>query len=504
MADILRMTGITKHFGSVTALKDVDFDVARGEIHALLGVNGAGKSTLVKIISGLYVADQGRIEIEGTARTIQSPRDAIACGIATVQQHPELVGSLSGYENIFLGQEGTRHGLFDRVNRRAMRERAQKLLERFPIQIDLSTKISRMESVERETVAILHALKQDHIKLLILDEPTSTLTYREAEKLFEVMRALKRSGIGIIYITHRLQEVFEIADRVTIFRDGRKVASLATAEKEHDQASISRLMLQEEVGALYPPKRAESEVSGAPALEVRGLRVEGALDGIDLSLRRGEIVGGFGLVGSGIEALAMTLFGARRPDAGEILRDGRPLALRDPKDALRNGIFLVPGDRKTEGLTLTKDVTFNATLANLDRASFFAGLLRRRRNEATVGGILERLELRPPQLWRKAAEFSGGNQQKVVLAKGLFRQAEIYIFVEPTIGVDIGARTKLYALIRELSETAAVLLLSSDFDEVFGVSDRMFALYRGRMSIAPSRRLDRAELLSGGLMGSRQ
>lgn len=504
MADILRMTGITKQFGSVIALRDVDFDVGEGEIHALLGVNGAGKSTLVKIISGLYVADRGTIWVAGQERSIQSPRDAINCGIAAVQQHPELVGDLSGYENIFLGQEGERerHGLFDPVNRKAMRARAEKLLERFPIEIDLSTKISNMESVERETVAILHALKQEHVKLLILDEPTSTLTHLEAEKLFEVMRTLKASGIGIVYITHRLQEVFEIADRVTIFRDGQKVASLDTADAAHDEASVSRLMLQEEMGELYPAKA--PDVATPPILEVRNLTVSGALEGANFTLRHGEIVGGFGLVGSGIEVLAKTLFGAQRPDEGEILLNGRPLALKGPKDALRKGIFLVPGDRKTEGLTLTKSVTFNATLANLGRASYPGGLLKRRRNDAVVAEILQLLDLRPPQLWRRASEFSGGNQQKVVLAKGLFREAKVYVFVEPTVGVDIGARSKLYALIRDLSKNAAILLLSSDFDEVCGLADRVFSLYRGRMSVPPSRDLPRDQILAGGLMGGQQ
>ncbi len=494
------MTGITKRFGSVIALRDVDFDVGEGEIHALLGVNGAGKSTLVKIISGLYVADHGTIWVAGQQRSIQSPRDAIGCGIAAVQQHPELVGDLSGYENIFLGQEGERHSLFDRVDRKAMRARAEKLLERFPIEIDLSTKIKHMESVERETVAILHALKQEHVKLLILDEPTSTLTQLEAEKLFEVMRTLKASGIGIVYITHRLEEVFEIADRVTIFRDGQKVASLDTSDAAHDEASISRLMLQEEMGELYPAKA--PEVATPPVLEVRDLTVTGALERVSLTLRHGEIVGGFGLVGSGIETLAKALFGAERPNGGEILLNGEPVTLKGPKDALRRGIFLVPGDRKTEGLTLTKNIIFNATLANLGRASYPGGLLKRRRNDTLIAEILEQLDLRPPQLWRRAAEFSGGNQQKVVLAKGLFSEAEVYIFVEPTVGVDIGARAKLYALIRELSKSAAILLLSSDFDEICGLADRIFSLYRGQMSVPPSRDLPRDKILAGGLMGA--
>ena len=318
------------------------------------------------------------------------------------------------------------------------------------------------------------------------------------------MRTLKKSGMGIIFITHRLEEVFEVADRVTVFRDGRNVATFATAEGAHDEASISRLMLQEDMGELYPEKLDPAGAVAEPTLEARSLSLEGAFQDVNLALRPGEIVGGFGLVGSGIEALAMTLYGAQQPSAGQILIRGKPVRLTQPKDALRRGVFLIPGDRKTEGLTLTKNVTFNATLAHLGRASYPGGLLRRTRNNAAVAQILEDLELRPPQLWRRAREFSGGNQQKIVLTKGLFRQADVYIFVEPTVGVDIGARSKLYTLIGQLSANAAVLVLSSDFDEIFGIADRVFALYRGRVSIQPSREVSRDSLLSGGLVGSAQ
>ena len=318
------------------------------------------------------------------------------------------------------------------------------------------------------------------------------------------MRTLKKSGIGIIFITHRLEEVFEVADRVTVFRDGRSVATFATADGAHDQASISRLMLQEDMGELYPEKGDRAGMHAEPTLEAKSLSLDGAFQDVDLALRPGEIVGGFGLVGSGIEALAMTLYGAQQPSSGQVFIRGRPMRLAQPRDALRRGVFLIPGDRKTEGLTLSKNVTFNATLASLGRASLPGGLLRRARNNATVAEILEGLDLRPPQLWRKAREFSGGNQQKIVLSKGLFRQADVYIFVEPTVGVDIGARAKLYALIRQLSADAAVLILSSDFDEVYGLADRVFALYRGRVSIQPSQGVSRDVLLSGGLVGSAQ
>ncbi|MFJ6327883.1 MULTISPECIES: sugar ABC transporter ATP-binding protein [unclassified Rhizobium] len=504
MSNLLEMTGITKRFGSVLALDNIDFDLRAGETHALLGINGAGKSTLVKIISGVYSSDDGKILMDGVEVVIREPTDAMESGIATVQQHPELIGSLSGIENIFLGQEGAGKGLLRRVDRELIRMKTQALLARFPIEIDLSIKVENMSSVEREIVAILHALRQDNIKVLILDEPTSTLTLPEARKLFEVMETLKRSGIGIIYITHRLEEVIAIADRFTVFRDGRKIVTGAK-DGSVTEESLSKLMLQKELGALYPAKRPKADADGDILLQTRSLGVEGALEDINIELRRGEIVGGFGLVGSGIEVLASALFGDRQLDHGQILVQGAVQTLQTPKDALRRGIFLVPGDRKTQGLTLTKNVTFNATLAHLGRASSrWGGWLRRRQNADTVAGLLERLELRPPHLWRNATEFSGGNQQKIVLAKGLFRQADVYIFLEPTVGVDLGARSKLYDVMRSLSEHAAILVLSSDFDEVCGVADRIFCLYRGRMSIPPSFDLARDEVLDGGLVGRRQ
>lgn len=504
MSKLLELAGISKRFGSVLALDNIDFELAAGETHALLGINGAGKSTLVKIISGVYTSDEGHVRVNGDDVHIRTPTDAINVGIATVQQHPELVGNLSGIENIFLGQEGSGHGLFRHVDRKLIEKKTHALLARFPIEIDLSKRVDSMSSVEREIVAILHALRQDNIKVLILDEPTSTLTLREARTLFDVMETLKRSGIGIIYITHRLEEVVEIADRYTVFRDGRRIATLEKNESI-TEASLSKLMLQRELAALYPPKRSESEDAGELLLEARSVCVEGALDNVNIELRRGEIVGGFGLVGSGIEVLASALYGDRRLDQGEILIRGKAQEFHAPSDALKRGIFLVPGDRKTQGLTLSRNVTFNATLAHLNRASSrWGGWLRRRSNVKAVLNLLNLLELRPPHLWRNASEFSGGNQQKIVLAKGLFREADIYIFLEPTVGVDLGARSKLYELMRDLSKRAAILVLSSDFDEVYGVSDRIFCLYRGKVSIPPTYGLARDQVLDGGLVGRPQ
>jgi ribose transport system ATP-binding protein len=313
---LLRMTGILKRFGSVTALNGADFSLERGEIHALVGVNGAGKSTLVKILSGLYIPDDGAIEIDGAACSLGTPADAIKAGVAAVQQRPELVGDLSGYENIFLGQESSKGGFFKRVDHAQMRARADDLIARFPIDVNLAKQVDDLAKVGKEAIAVLHALKQENIKILILDEPTSTFTRIEKAQLFAMMRTLKATGIAIIYITHRLEEVFEIADRFTVFRGGKNIATMSSEESLKNQISIPQLMLNKAVGDVFPAKGIPS--AGPIVLEVRDLEVPGAFRGVSFAAPRGEILGVFGLVGSGIDELAKTLFGAIEPGGREM------------------------------------------------------------------------------------------------------------------------------------------------------------------------------------------
>lgn len=491
MGKVLTMRGIEKRFGDVKALDNVDFDLEAGEIHALLGVNGAGKSTLIKILSGVYVKDAGDIQIGGQAYDLGSPRAAIAAGIAVVQQHPELVGDLTGAENIFLGHESARPGLFSRIDRRGLLARAQALLSRFPIDIDLTRPVGDMPAVDREIVAILHALRLENARILILDEPTSTLTEREKASLFTMMGMLKARGIAIIYITHRLEEVFEIADRFTVFRGGSNVACHSVAEARRQAISIPNLMLDSKTGLTFPPK---STTAGEVVLDVRGLSSPHFSD-VTFTAHKGQITGIFGLVGSGVDELSKALFGAL-PSQGDICLKGQVLRLRSPAEALRAGIFLVPGDRRSEGLTLGSDVTFNTTLAHLGRASSL-GLLRFGANRRAARDLAQKVDLQPMRLDRALRGFSGGNQQKVVIAKGLFAQAQCYIFVEPTVGVDIGARSKIYGLMREIAKDAAVIVISSDCDEVHGVSDKVLALYKGR----PIAAITRDELLHAGIMG---
>lgn len=496
---VLSMRAIEKRFGDVKALDDVDFSLTEGEIHALLGVNGAGKSTLIKILSGVYAKDAGEIEIAGQPYDLGTPRAAIEAGVTSVQQHPELVGDLSGAENIFLGAEGQHPGLFTRLNRADIAARATAVLARFPIEIDLSRKVADMPAVDREIVAILHALRLEHARILILDEPTSTLTEREKASLFAMMRMLKAKGIAIIYITHHLEEVFEIADRFTVFRGGRNVACHTVAEARAQSISIPNLMLGSKTGLAFPPGSPRED--GEVMLEARNLGVSGKFRDMSFTARKGEILGIFGLVGSGVDELSKALFGALQPDSGELRHKGAPVRFRSPAQALKAGIFLVPGDRRTEGLTLDENVIFNTTVANLGRASL-GGLLRFGSNRRAAAALAETVDLQPRRLDRNLRGFSGGNQQKVVIAKGLFRQAGVYIFVEPTVGVDIGARSKIYALMREISKDAAVIVISSDCDEVHGVADRTLALYKGAPIGTASRETSRDELLHAGIMGS--
>lgn len=498
---ILHASGISKRFGPVTALAGVDFHVETGEIHALLGINGAGKSTFIKILSGIIGKDTGQLQIAGQDVNFHGPKDAINAGIATVQQHPELVADMTGLDCIFLGRECPARGLFSRIDTRTLEERAKALMSRFAVPLDLLDRIvADMTAVERELVAILQALAEKNIKVLILDEPTSTLTDVEREDLFELMDELRRQGISIIYITHQLEEVFTIADSFSVFRNGECVARMSVEDAQRQKMSLATLMLGEEIGDLYPT-RARTPEPGETVLSLTGFTLEEAFENIHLDARRGEILGIFGLVGSGCEELAKAIYGVLHPTSGEMRLRGAVLSPRTPCDALGAGIFLVPGDRRKEGLALGRSSLFNVPLANLRRASGGHWMLRHRHIREDARKITESMALHPPHLQTPASDFSGGNQQKIVLSKGLYSEADLYIFVEPTIGVDVGARAKIYWLIHDLSADAAVIVISSDCDEINGVADRTIALHKGRQ-VTPARgQFSRDELLMAGIMG---
>lgn len=494
----LHMTGIVKDFPGLRALDGVEFELRRGEVHALLGINGAGKSTLIKILSGLYRKDAGEIRIDARPVEITSPQAAMDCGVATVYQAPQMIPSFTGYENIFLGAETESGRLFSRIRRRALRARAEALLQRFPVDVDLTRPVGELPAVQRESIAILRALSRENMSILVLDEPTSILTRSEIDILFEQIRMLKRRGISIIYITHRLDEVFEIADRFTVLRDGRNVATCATDEPGADHGRIAELMLGKKLATVYPPKGGEGEA----VMSVASLGLGGAFEDVSLTARTGGILGIFGLVGSGTDELCKSLFGVLPAETGTITIRGRRVIHRSTARAIANGLFLIPGDRRTEGQIADEAVSFNMTLANLGRISGLSGLVRRRQERADAGRLVRQLAVKTPTVGRKVALLSGGNQQKVVIAKGLYAQGDVYVFQEPTVGVDVGAKAGIYELIRDLSRDKAVIVVGSDCEEVFGLCDHAMVMYKGRVVMdRPVGEVGLADMLLYGLTG---
>jgi ribose transport system ATP-binding protein len=475
----LTMKGIKKEFPGVKALDGVDFYLKPGEVHALLGINGAGKSTLIKILSGVYTKDEGEIFMDGKQLEIDSPQDAMKCGVATVYQDPQMIPSFTGYENIFLGFETDGKGSFARIDRKTLNEKANRILERFPVDIDLTKPVLQLTAVEQEIIAILRALSRK-MSVLVLDEPTSILTETEKQVLFGLIRVLREQGVSIIYISHRLEEIYQIVDRLTIIRDGRNVATLSTADKDVDHMAIAELMLGEKMDRIYPDK---VKASGQEILSVQGLSLEDRFQDVSFTAKKGEILGIFGLVGSGAEELAKVIFGLFPSTAGKILMHGKEARYRSAREAIQKGIFLIPGDRRVEGLIDVQPVSFNISLASLKRIANFLGLVRGKEEKRETFTLVKQLALTPPDVNLKVSFLSGGNQQKVVICKGLFAEAEIYIFLEPTAGVDVGAKTGIYSLIRKLSKEAAVILISSDCEEIAGVCDHVMTLFKGKVTM---------------------
>ncbi len=480
MSYVLEMKGINKNFAGLQALGDAHLAVQKGEAHALLGINGAGKSTMIKVLSGVYEKDSGEIHIDGKPATIDNTEDAIRYGISAVYQDPQMIESYTGYENIYLGHEGTHKQLLSGVHRSKLKKDALELVKKYPFEIDVEKKVYTMSSVEREIIAILRALSTD-CKILILDEPTSILTEKEKYILFDFVRILKQNGVSIIYITHHLDEVAQICESFSVFRGGKNVCRETIEDGHVDSGHIAELLLGERLEQLYPP-RAEA-LSNTIGLEAKGLGMDGKFDNISFQARKGEVYGIFGLVGSGIDEISKVLFGAMNHNAGELKKDGKELTLTSPGHAIRQGLFLIPGNRKTEGFLFDLSIAFNTTIAKIDRAVKHMMVVDRKLEQQAAEELREKLAIATTSVKKKVNELSGGNQQKVVIAKGLYTQADIYIFCEPTVGVDIGAKSGIYETMRELSKTATVLIISSEPEEVLGNSDRVMVIYKGQTTM---------------------
>lgn len=486
----LEMRDITKRFAGNTVLDGVSLSVSAGEAHALVGENGAGKSTLMKILAGVYQPDAGQILIEGEAARFARPADALARGVAMIYQELSLAPHLTVAENIFLGREPLRIHVLGVVNRREMEERAGHMLEGYGFHLDPRSLVKRLRAADRQLVEIARATLEAR-RVIVMDEPTSSLTAHEAEELFRLIRDLKRRGLAIIYISHRLEELSAIADRLTILRDGRAVYSGAWGEISNDE--IIRHMAGRELKEIFPPR---SKELGEARLRVEGLTRAGEFEGVSFEARAGEVVGVAGLAGAGRTELVESIFGAQTADEGEVYVNGSRLDAARPERAVASGLGLLTEDRKRTGLCLNLALSKNLTLAKV-RALVRGWRVRRVRERASAREYIEKLHVRPPDPEKIVGRLSGGNQQKVLLARWLFAGSKVFLLDEPTRGVDVAARSEIYRAINRLAEAgAAVVMVSSDLPELLGMADRILVMRRGRLvAELDARRTTQEEIL---------
>src|SRR5215218_4978352 len=470
---MLEMRGITKRFPGVTALDRVDFELERGEVHVILGENGAGKSTLIKMLSGAYQPDEGEILLDGRSVHVSSATVAQSVGISTIYQEFNLVPQLTVAENIFLGRQPRRLGLV--VDRRRMNSDARKLLESIEVRVDPDVLVSNLGVAQRQMVEIAKALSLN-ARILIMDEPTASMSGQEVERLFEIVRGLKEEEVAMIFISHHLEEVSEIGDRVTVLRDG-KVVDRVPASTKHSE--LVRMMVGRSVEAQFPRRRPEL---GEVLLEVKNLSREGVLEDVSFSLRAGEVVGVAGIVGAGRTELARAIFGADPGDAGEVWVERRRMERGDPREAKRRGMGFVTEDRQGQGIVPPLSVAENLGLASLKRNTH-VGLVNRREQRKQARKMIEDLNIRTPGPEQEIRFLSGGNQQKTVIGKWLLADTKVLIMDEPTRGIDVGAKVEIYELMNELTENGAgILMISSDLPEVLGMSDRILVMSGGRIT----------------------
>jgi ribose transport system ATP-binding protein len=474
---LLELSGITKVYPGVRALDDVTLRVVQGEVLGLIGENGAGKSTLMKVLGGVVSPTSGTIRINGRDHATLTVNEAIRAGIAFVHQELNLFENLNVAANVFIGREALMGGPLRLVANGTLRARVAPLLERLGADFAPDTLVEELSIAQRQMVEIAKALSMD-ARVIIMDEPTSSLTISETERLLQVVADLKAHGVTVIFITHRLGEIIACADRVVVLRDGRTVGELSHEEISH--ATMIRLMIGRDLKSLYIPPRTPPRAGGC---DIAGLVTTAFPDrSVDLAVRHGEILGLAGLVGAGRTSLARTVFGIDRVLAGEIRLDGEAVRIASPRDAIRRGIYLVPEDRKKSGLVLDLPVRMNITLADLGNHARM--MLIDRASEAKVARKkAASLSIKAPSVETQVVTLSGGNQQKVVLAKWLAMQPRVVIFDEPTRGIDVGAKNEIYGLMRGLADNGvAILMISSDMEEVIGVSDRIAVMHEGHVT----------------------
>ncbi len=494
--ELLSLRGIEKSFGPISVLKGIDFDIRAGEVHALMGENGAGKSTMIRIMSGAHQPDAGEIRLGGHATRFASPRSAQAAAIAVVHQELLLFPDMTIAENIFLGHAPSSGlGLIDR---RQMREEARRLLTRLDCpDLDVDEMVGRLSVANRQRVEIARALSKN-ARVLIMDEPTAALAEADVVRLLDVVRMLRKDGVGIVYVSHRMNEIFEIADRVTVLRDGRTISTQPIAEVT--EAGLVSKMVGREITHLFPKQDVEL---GKTVLQVANLSCTGRIEDISFSVRAGEILGIAGLVGSGRTELAETIFGATPSTSGEIRIDGQPVEISSIRDAIDKGIAYVPEDRGQHGLVRRQSIRDNVVMPILDRIA--RGWMVDRARELTLSqSAIERFAVRARGPMQVVGELSGGNQQKVVIAKWLATKPRVLILDEPTRGVDVGAKSEIHKLMVELArEGMAIVMISSELPEVLGMSDRVLVMNGGRMAAVIDRKEATAETVGAAMMQGR-
>ena len=480
MAHLLEMTGISKHFPGVKALSDVSIFLDRREVLGIVGENGAGKSTLMKIVAGVYTPDAGELHLDGDAFTPRQPRDSLDAGIIVIHQELSLVPDRSVAENIFLGH--LPHDRLGAVRRTALNSHAKELLARVGLDISPQTRVRHLGIAQQQLVEIARALSRK-ARVIVMDEPTATLTTSEQQILFATIRALRDSGVGLVFISHHLEEVFEICDRVVVLRDGAAVDMRPTGE--WTEASLIQAMVNRPIDALFPARHA---TVGEVMLEVEGLSSAGRFENVSFQLRSGEVLGIGGLIGAGRTEVLKAIYGALPISGGRIRVQSREVSIRTPRDAIAAGVALVPEDRKGEGLVMAFPVRSNIAMSTLTRVSWLRTVLARGRIDRLADEAVRELRIRTPSIRQRVQLLSGGNQQKVVLGRALTTKPRVFLLDEPTRGIDVGAKVEVYRLINALAEQgAAILVVSSDMIELLGLCDRILVMRTGRIAGAVPR-----------------
>lgn len=491
----IKMTGINKSFGSNQVLKDAGFELTDGEVHALMGENGAGKSTLMKILTGVYTRDAGTVLVDGEEVVYKSPQEAEKAGIVFIYQEINALFDLTVEENMFMGKEITKK--FGVCDKKAMREKAKEVMDKVGVSIPVDAVMSDLSVGQQQMIEICKALMVD-AKVIIMDEPTAALTESETEGLFKVINSLRKKGVSIVYISHRMEEIFALCNRITILRDGQYIDTKAIKDLTMDD--VVQMMIGREIGERFPKR--DSKI-GTEVLKVEGLTSGKLFHDVSFSVNAGEVLGVAGLMGAGRTEIMQAIFGNLKKDSGKIYIDGEEVTIKNPRQAIAAGIGFVTEDRKTEGLLLEKSIAENIEIANLGKVSK-GGVLKKEKQEEIVNQGIEEFRVKCFGPWHECNNLSGGNQQKVVLAKWVYTDPKILILDEPTRGVDIGAKKEIYDVINKMAaKGVAVIMVSSELPEVLGMSDRIMVIREGEVrGILDGNDADQAKIMTLATGGS--